>query len=623
MTRSTFVAFSIFFTGLSVCGQAQLWVPILTANRAIDWSSAGVGAIPARTAYCATLTPAATLARINAALAACPSGETVYLAPGTYSIPGTINIPSNVTLRGAGANLTTLNATGRNGGFVVSLGSGSLAYKPAGITGGAAAGATRIEVGNASGIAAGKYLVIAETNNPSYVSVSGDEGNCNWCDGGWTSTGRLARGQIVAVTGVSGNSISISPGLYSAYTNAPVAVPFSMSETYAGVENLQVYANNTGYAGNFGMSLCAYCWIKGVESNYTDGDHVEVDWGYHDEVRDSYFSNAFLHSPGSYNSDIRIALKTSASLVENNIVERAHESVMLLWGAAGNVVAYNYTMGEFDNRVDNFVIGGIDFHGAHPQFNLLEGNVVTQIDQDSTWGTSSQTTTFRNWVIGTNRICIPMSGRGTVDCTASYGHYGFQGARAMQISYLSTLNNFVGNLLGSAQMQSLVGYERPLAQQMVVEYPSTRSYDAVAYGWSFGYGGAGDDGTGTGCSGGTPPCHLTGTSASDLLHGNYNSPSGVVNWAAGLPHTLPASFYLAHKPSWWGSMPFPGTGPDVSGGVGPGGHSYGNPARSCYIEVMGGSDGGPGSPRTFNALACYGPGGQPSQQEMSLKTAVH
>ena len=53
-------------------------------------------------------------------------------------------------------------------------------------------------------------------------------------------------------------------------------------------------------------------------------------------------------------------------------------------------------------------------------------------------------------------------------------------------------------------------------------------------------------------------------------------------------------------------MPFPATGPDVSGGVGPGGHSYGNPAQACYLRVMRGSDGGAGGPLVFDARSCYG-----------------
>jgi len=600
------VALTLFLMllGFSLNSQAQAWKPILASGRAIDWSNSGVGGIPPRPAICASLTPAASLAQINAALGSCPAEQTVFLAAGTYSIHGTINIPSHVTLRGAGANLTILNATGIRG-YVVSMGSGSVPYTPVRITGGATAGSTGIVVDKATRIAVGKYLVIAEFNNPGFVTSAGTQANCDWCDG-WTRSGALSRGQIVEVTGVRGERITISPGLYSAYTNTPLAVPFNMAASYAGVEDLQVYANNTGYAASFGMSECAYCWVRSVESNYTDGDLVEMLWGYRDEVRDSYFSNAFLHKPGDHDSGIHVAYKTSASLFENNIIERARVSFNLGWGAAGNVFAYNYTMGEFIADAPNAVIGGFRFHGAHPQFNLFEGNIVTSIDEDPVWGSSSHTTAFRNWVVGTNRVCSPLSGRGTANCSGSNGHYGFQAARAIQVSYLGSLNNFVGNLLGSEQMQSLTGYGRRLAQVAFTEYPSPRSYDAAAYGWSFGYGSFVDSGAGTGCDGGNPPCHISGTSSSNFFHGNYNNVNGSLIWSPGVSQTLPPSFYRTGKPPWWGSLPFPAIGPDVTGGSGPRGQSYGNPAQFCYTHIMGGSDGGVGGPLSFNAGRCYG-----------------
>jgi hypothetical protein len=603
------IPFSLFVFLLH--GQAQLWAPILGPSQAIDWTKSGVGGIPARSTNCAVLTSSATVALINSALASCHSGQTVYLSAGTYSISGSISIPSNVTLRGAGADQTILNATGTSGN-VINLGTGSPAYSlpTISVTGGATAGSTSIAVSSTSGIHVGTLLGLADINDASYINPMGSEGLCIWCDGGWSSDGSYVRGQVVMVTGINGSTLTISPGLYSAYTNSPLVSPVLGAEQYAGVENLQVYANNTGYGANFSLSGCAYCWVKGVESNYTDGDHAQVYWGYHDEIRDSYFSNAYLHTPGTHDSDIHLALKTSASLVENNIIERTHASVLFESGPAGNVIAYNYTMGEFDSNANQVVIGGIDLHAPHPQFNLLEGNVVTYIYLDSVHGSSSQTTAFRNWSVGTNHICTPTSGsRVTVSCSGAI--YGFQGARAMQISYLALYNNFIGNVLGSIQMQSLVtNYEYPhaLTQTASVEYPSTRTDDANAYGWTFGYGEFNDAGpSDTGCSGGTPPCHLAGTSATDFFHGNYNNVNGSITWATGVTQTLPASFYLSSKPAWWGSMPFPATGPDVTGGTGPGGHSYGNPAQACYFNVMGGSDGGAGSPLTFNASACYGP----------------
>jgi hypothetical protein len=585
--------------------QAPPWAPILSASQAIDWSQSGVGGIPERSKLCATLPPGATLVQINAALSACPAGETVALAAGDYTIPGTIHIPSNVTLRGAGADQTVLRATGSGGGYVVSMGRGKVAYIPVRIVGGATPGSTTIAVASSAGMAVGKYLAIAESNNPLYVTAEGSEGVCRWCDGDWTATGAFARGQIVAVTQVNGNSIGISPGLYGAYTESPIAVSFSMSASYAGVEDLQVYANNSGYDASFGMSACAFCWMRGVEANYTDGDYAEVNWGFRDEIRDSYFSNAFTHLPGLHDADLHLGFKTSASLVENNIFERAHRSIEVDWGAAGNVVAYNFTTGEYDARAREFLLGGIFFHGAHPQFNLLEGNVLTQIQQDATWGSSSHTTAFRNWVTGANRVCTPGTGREAVSCSRDDASYGFQGARAIESTYLSTFNNFVGNVVGSAKMQSLMGYNRPLAQQASIEYPAVRSYDAIAYGWSFGYGRMSDDGKGDGCSGGKPPCHAAATSATDFLHGNYNNIGGVTHWVAGVPRRLPSSFYLPGKPVWWGSLPFPAIGPDVTGGSGPGGHSYGNPAQSCYIEGMGGAQAVDGAPLVFRPQACY------------------
>jgi len=603
MRLRTLIAGWIFLLILPACGVSQPWQPFLAGGRGIDWSAAGAGPIPARAVHCADLQPIATLAQINAALAACPAGESVYLEPGSYSIPGTVHVPSNITLRGAGADQTILNATG-SGEAVIALGSGGVPFLPRVIKPTPSAGATQIELVSASGIVPGSFLAIAERNDPAYVTSAGSGGNCNWCDGGWSKDGSLARGQIVQVTAVMGNSVSISPALYAAYTHDPIAVPFDMAAISAGVEDLQVRANNTGYGANFLLDMCAGCWIRGVESNYADGDHVSIQWGYRDEVRDSYFSNAFLHVPGAHDSDIQVALKTSASRIENNIIERNHESVMLEWGAAGNVIAYNYMMGEFDSEAPNVVIGGIDYHGAHPQFNLLEGNVLTAIYADSVWGSSSDTTAFRNWVIGTNRICSPLHGRGPVACSGSSGHYGFQAARAIQLSYTSSRNNLIGNVIGSSQMQSLRGYSQPLNQTATLEYPQKRIYEE-AVGITFGYGSANDDGTGDGCGGGKPPCHSANNSETDELHGNFNNAGGSVLWLPGMPHTLPASFYLPGKPSWWGGLPFPATGPDVTGGAGPGGHSYGNPAQACYVSKMGGSDGGAGGPLTFRADRCY------------------
>lgn len=586
---------------LCASAAAQSWQSLLPADRGIDWSRAGVGDIPPRPIACATLSPPASDREIDAALASCPANEAVVLAPGTYAVHVSVHIPSNVTLRGAGADQTILDAQGA-GPAVVALGRGAVPFQPRVLVAGTQAGSTQLQFVSAQGIMPGTFLAIAEKNDPAFVTSAGSGGNCNWCDGDWSKDGHFARGQIVEVQAVSGNLVTFEPALYTSYSHEPVAVPFQMQATRAGVEDLQIKANNTGYIANFTMEECAYCWIKGVESNYADGDHVSVQWGFHDEIRDSYFSNAYLHAPGERESDIQIASKTSASLIQNNIIDRTHAAIMLEWGAAGNVIAYNFTTGEFESEAPRYVLGGIIYHGAHPQFNLIEGNVFTEFYADPVWGSSSNTVALRNWFVGTTRVCQPLTGRGPVDCSGA--HYAFQASRAVQLSYLSTRNSFLGNVLGSAPMQALIGYSRPVPQIEKLEYPQPRLYESAVL-WSFGYGSANDDAQGTGCAGGIPPCHAEGTSQTDLLNGNYSNLTRKTLWLSDHSHSLPASFYLPRKPAWWVGVPYPATGPDVTGGSGPGGHSYGNPARYCYLHEMGGSDGGAGSPLRFNADRCY------------------
>ena len=106
--------------------------------------------------------------------------------------------------------------------------------------------------------------------------------------------------------------------------------------------------------------------------------------------------------------------------------------------------------------------------------------------------------------------------------------------------------------------------------------------------------------------------------------GNYDVVHAATQWASSevpssltdgyanpvpASETLPASFWTSKKPAWWGSLPWPGIGPDVTGGnvPGVGGHVYLNPAANCYLTTMSGPADGTGSVLTFNANTCYGP----------------
>lgn len=580
--------------------QAQNWSGILDPARAIDWSRAGIpGGIPTNRTQCGSIVAAgASTSAVQAALngtdgrGSC-ANKYVLLAAGTFALSGPLSIPSNVTLRGSGTQATFLQCGSSPCINMGTTTSGALSTTLINITAGATRGSTSITVSNASGISIGSYLLITELNNsaaPWYTSNSGGQGSCTWCDQ-WGGT--RARGQIVEVTSVNGNTIGITP-LYSDYTLTPAVTPFTASNIYSGLESLQIYMTANSYGGNMvanvQMRQCAYCWIKGIEDNYANGDHVQVAASYRDEIRDSYFSNALNHTSGQTESGLFLIYKTSGVLVENNIIERAHDSLVVDWGAAGNVFAYNYLFGNFDTTYPSQAGWSINAHAAHPQFNLYEGNIGEMVAVDSIWGSGSHASFFRNWMMGVSTRCSPISnGRNNINCSSP--SYSTAQQIAFAITGMHHSYNMVGNVGGSALGKSL--------------YTETPELIGANYNWSnqtydFVYGAAPID---------------SAVFPSTLVFGNYSNGNSTLTWERNVPsghnplhpsQALPASFYRSAKPAWWGNtVPWPAIGPDVTGGAGPGGHTYSlaasNPAQACYNNSVKGSDG----IALFDPTRCY------------------
>jgi len=401
-------------------------------------------------------------------------------------------------------------------------------------------------------------------------------------------------------------------------TTLPKASPFSMAAAYAGVSNLTAYGNTNaaGNAGsNFLKNLCAYCWITGVAGSFTPADHVDVQWSYFGEVTNSYFSNSFLHTPGSYDSNIDLLYNTSGELVQNNILERLHTSLMIENGAAGNVLAYNYSFGAYDNEVipPSFVIGDISEHGALTQFNLFEGNDATALNWDSGWGSNSENTTFRNRLRGTTIQCPPYSYAtgsrgGTVTCSPaiwnssninSTGYYAYYESSGGLLGYLTTNGNFIGDVTGSTAQStqtcknggipngtgSCIGGNGllPLVDTVISVCPSgittncgpdSKDYGNQGTSWAWGYGSSSDQG-------GNEPYESSVPYSTRVFTSEYSNITGTTT----NPATMPASFYLSAQPSWWpNTIPYPAIGSDVTGGNGPGGHAYALP-RSIVMST--------------------------------------
>jgi hypothetical protein len=615
--------FSIFSFG-------QNWSGILAPSRAIDWSNAGAGSIQSRTAICSTLSPGATISQINSAIASCPSGQVVFLNAGTYKLAGQLNIfRSDVTLRGAGPDQTLLvfssggDCNGQGSDICVMNSDNNYSGDPHNVatwTGSYTQGATSVTLGAVSlgsikNLQVGSMLILDQNsdypNDPGTIYVC-DSTGCSQQGGigcgrpGTKGTpGNRVQNQQVMVTSISGSgpwTIGISPGLYAPNWRSAMdpgawwssALPVS----HVGIEDLSVdHSAVTNQSGSGIMfSNASFSWVKNIRSNNTGSNpkHKHV-WEYqasHITVRDSYFYGS---NPTSEGYGVDMGCSSSDNLIENNIFQHI-ATATIGEDTAGSVIGYNFAVDNYyNNGAPAWQQQDAYHHSAGDNFMLWEGQIGSGLALDDIHGSSFMVTAFRNrW-----------SGR---DPSLSSGQAKTESTIGAQIFAYNRYANLVGNVLGTAGYHT--NYQE--AAKSTTDGGNGGLGDASVF--TIGY--SGDEGT---IYSGVPNDPLT---VSTLMRwGNYDTVTNGARFVAsenasaapGFPglanpsQTLPASFYLKSKPSWWGVMPWPAIGPDVTGGdvANLVGHAYSTPAASCFLDVMGGSVDGSSGLLSFNANKCY------------------
>lgn len=594
---------------------AQLWSGIIDPIRAAVWTNAGA-TIANRSTICTTLGAAGqtssfaqsvAVAQINSAIAACPSGQVVFLNAGTYALGGQITIGrSNVTLRGAGpdqtlivptasggcGNTTSLICIGTDGNWsggpdhlTTFLGAGN---PP--VSGVYIQGATQVLLGSTSGLSVGQDLILdqqdpsSDTGNIYICGTIGATCSSEGQAGGGGRGGNHAQLQHAIVTAISGNVVTIAQGLYMPNWNSgqnPGAWWATTLAQSVGIEDLSM-DNRTAGAGSITIFNNAYnCWMRNIASiGGGSRSHVDLQYSPNITVMNSYFWGA-NGANLSYGVEPWMA---GNELVENNIFQHV-TTPMLIGAESGSVWAYNYVIDEYTSNPSWLYPSSMD-HDPGTMMDLFEGNVMPSAMEDTIHGSHAMETYFRNRLIG-------------IDTANSQT----QQTSAFLLESFSRYANFIGNVLGTS------GYHN---NYQALGGSSAANCDTSIY--NLGWGG-------TECTSGSvnnDPLVV----ATLMRWGNYDVVNGAVQWnAAEVPsglslyanavpatHTLPASFFLTGAPSFWpSSKPFPGIGPDVTGGNIPNvaGHAYTNPAEDCYTNVMGGSTTSPMGVLTFNANKCY------------------
>lgn len=602
------------FLSFATCVTAQPWAGILDTQRAIDWSAAGVvGGIPARpspASNCATFSPGATAAQVNSAIASCATNGVVYLNAGNYTFSdGLVLGRSNVTLRGAGPDQTKIVFTGDDGCFgvigAICVRGGNQGYygaddgggpdNIANWTAGYAKGSTTISVSNVTGLQVGMPIYLDQLNDTTdtgHIYVCGTAGLC--IEQGSTSNGRAGRGQrqLVRLVSCDGNStpghactsganMTITPGVHSPNIvsgKSPSAWWGNSSSfnTGIGVEDISVdWQSGTGYpAGNFTFIYVYDSWMKNVRSVNAPSprQHVFLYQVTHVTVRDSYFVGSQNDAGSSENYGVN-NFGSSDCLVENNIFQH-RSGPKQSNGEYSGVWAYNFSIDDHYSASPPWMQASAYSHEIGNMMILHEGNVEVGIKGDLIHGTSNLFTFFRNYSIGWETGKTAQTSPVLLHANQRYWH-------------------FIGNVLGRAGYHTV--YEND-------------SSDTAIYRLGIAYGGIGADA-------------LVDTTT--MRWGNYDTvnaavrfvaeevPSGITFFPNSVPATqnLPASFYLSSQPAWWGAMPWPSIGPDVTGGdvANVGGHVYKIPAQLCWegMSADPAYTGDPAGVKIFTPTSCY------------------
>ena len=522
-------------TNLIPASRQTAWNPGITSDDQLGFAL-GPDGLPQRTTICATVGPGAS---IQSAIDACPAGQVVQLAAGTFTVSSTVTLTKGVVLRGTGSqgapSGTTIVKSG--GGTVLAIGTdrdstcyGGTAY-PLAVTG--AKEATTLSVGSAAAnFSAGDLALIDAVDDASI-----QQGDCTYFKrvSGRSATQRV---EVKAVDTASGTLTLGSP----LHWTFPSASPYLGQITrvtrpttrWAGIENVRIQGGtNTSYdgamAGGIDISNAAYCWVKDVQTDGTIGGmHIALTGTYRCVVRDSVIHHSANYGFGADCYGIVLRCGSAESLVENNVVRFMNKPIMFNVSGGGNVVAYNYADNSWSTPATWQEVN-IDTHCSFPHMELMEGNWAPHMGASITHGNAGYLTYFRNYA--SSRFAPPAVVGSNVTQTGNIAALQFDGGDLGM--------NVLGNVLGTAGWNS--------------------TYDAHDSGPLAIYQ------TGT-----------NGSGASDIAftslfrHGNFDTVNNGVIWdPATVSHALPNSLYLGAKPGWWPSAtPWPWAGPDLSPMVG-------------------------------------------------------
>lgn len=594
---------------------------ILASSRYVDWTKAGLPPTlpdsetttnpytpPTRTQCGSTIASGASVATINAALAACAHGTYVLLGPGTFTVNTGSGCYANsntcielynnsgVTLRGSGPQSTTIALSNYGEiNFGVTWNNSVV-----NVTSGLSQGSTSIVIPSITG-AAGTLVVgqllqfnqcdsgysgtpcTGSSTDNGGLYVCGDNNACQIGSDTGNNNHQIQVSRVTAISGSGPYTITFSPALYMPnWTTASTAnVTWSSSTSGGGtaepygnaLEDLTVYvtsssANEAVYLGRTYSS-----WVKGVRFvGGAQSNDISFFGCLSCLVSNNYFFSDIaldaLYPPPVQESGATL------DLLLNNIMASG-----VPWEGDGsnvaNVNAFNYGRDTFTAYNENQPFD----HHAGSSFDLHEGEVNgPSLPGDNTWGTHNLDTYFRNYVETFDTPYIT----------------ALNNPRGMQLDNWQRFINLVGNSIGPGPASNPLTTYQASSGTSLFSF-SFGSSDSLTLASSLRWGNSDSVTNTTRFVSSEIPTSLSGNAAP------FSNP-------VPSTHNLPCSFFLSGftgttcTPTYSGgtglsfwkvcktwttfptacattqTQPFPPVGPDITSGPHVNGTAYYNPA---------------------------------------------
>ena len=227
--------------------------------------------------------------------------------------------------------------------------------------------------------------------------------------------------------------------------------------------------------------------------------------------------------------------QSSMNLIQDNIIRFCQPNIEVNFGCTGNVFAYNALL-QSQGKISICAN-----HGAHNAYNLYEGNVAPNLKPDGYFGSVSHDTALRNRFTGADDVGDS------------------QGFAAVDLKRFTRYYNIVGNVLGlsTSATYEQTGSGNTGASIYQLGYPNigntvySGTASPLSADWWSSWPG----------SGALPSGYQErdlDVSTTLIRKGNYNTANQAVPAGESLGgETIPNSYYLSGKPSWFASLSWP------------------------------------------------------------------